>query len=166
MSQPIDIKVQLQTQLDEATKTKESLQGKGAFKRDPKKLQQLEVEIAQLQNLINSFNPKSNSDLRSVNSAFSSLYNTLIKVGLATGNASEKLKQLYSELKKKQEQLNTRSEAKSSIASRVDESGHLTKKDYWTKEKLTKAHIQYKNKQIAADPNLLRTNVEKAKTEG
>ena len=161
MGKPVDIKVQLQTQLEGIKDTKKSLQGKGGFP-DPKKLQQIEVEIERLQQLINNFNPKSNSDIRSVNSAFTGLYNTLIKVGLSVGNASEKLKQLYKTLKVEQDKLNARTDTRALKAGRLDESGNLTSKDQWTKQKLIKANIQYKNSQIAANPVKLAENVDKA----
>ena len=100
-----DLKIKLESDLSDVKQTKESLKQQGLFKSDPKKLQQLELAIQQLESLLKTFDPKSNAQLNQVRSSFSKIIDVLVKGSLELGNASEKIQQLYKSLNTVSEKL-------------------------------------------------------------
>ena len=124
-----DLKIVLESKLNEAKEVKQSLEKQGAFKSDPKKLQQLELLIQQIESLLKTLNPQSASQLNSIRSAYNKMYETLIKVGLEAGKASERMQQLYKSLQTVQEKITTRQDIRNAKASRLDESGRLSATD-------------------------------------
>ena len=76
-----DLKIVLESKLQEAKTAKESLEKQGAFKSDPKKLQELNIAREKLTSLLKVFDPKSASSLNSIRSSFNKIFDTIIKVG-------------------------------------------------------------------------------------
>ena len=124
-----DLKIVLESKLQEAKTAKESLEKQGAFKSDPKKLQELNIAIEKLTSLLKVFDPKSASSLNSIRSSFNKIFDTIIKVGLEAGKASERMKQLYESLKTVTDNLSKKQTARADAASRLDKKGRISADD-------------------------------------
>ena len=161
-----DLKIVLESKLQEAKTAKESLEKQGAFKSDPKKLQELNIAIEKLTSLLKVFDPKSASSLNSIRSSFNKIFDTIIKVGLEAGKASERMKQLYESLKTVTDNLSKKQTARADAASRLDKKGRISADDAWARQKVIGSGIMYARGQAAKNPETLRANVESAAQNG
>lgn len=154
-----DLKIILETKLGEAKKTKEALEQQGAFKSDPKKLQQLNIAIQQLESLLKTLNTSSAQQLNSARASFNKIFETIIKVGLEAGKASEKMQGLYKSLQQVNEKLGTKQTARSAFASRLDKQGRLSADDAGARKIVIDNDIKYAKGQVAKNPETLRNNL-------
>lgn len=166
----INLKVNLQTRLEEAKDLTKTIGDKGGFP-DGKRRAQIEATTKTIEALLQNFNPNSNAQLSKINAEFGKLTALLGKGALEISHASDTLKKLNSELAKLKEQqdvIRGRKDAKEAAhgGKFKDGSFHYFKNSKELKDFVSGADVHNARGAKITNYDVLRSKVDAANTSG